>query len=106
MTIFGDIFQRKKRLLKRLNGIAHAMADAPNEYLCGLENTLLQEYTLVLEQEEQYWRQKSRIQWFKHGDKNSKFFHLPTMTRRCRNKVEGLFDADGCWRTDESVTRY
>lgn len=37
-------------------------------------------------EEEAFWRQRSRIQWLKDGDKNSSFFHAVTRGRRARNK--------------------
>lgn len=32
--------------------------------------------------EEDFLRRKSRINWFKEGDKNTKFFHATTSERR------------------------
>lgn len=32
--------------------------------------------------EEEYWKQKAGINWFKDGDKNSKFFHSYVKGRR------------------------
>lgn len=73
----------------------------PAEYLCGLEQILLQEYYLTLDQEEQFWKQKSREQWLGQGDQKSRYFFLSTITRRRRNKLEGLFDNNAQWRTDQ-----
>ncbi|KAK4259188.1 hypothetical protein QN277_005544 [Acacia crassicarpa] len=36
----------------------------------------------LLECEEQYWWQRSRINWLGAGDKNSRFFHISTIKRR------------------------
>ncbi|KAK3222256.1 hypothetical protein Dsin_009281 [Dipteronia sinensis] len=49
------------------------------------------------EQEEIFWKQKSRNCWLKEGDKNTKFFHLSTVVRMRRNKLEGLKKDDGSW---------
>lgn len=48
-------------------------------------------------QEELDWYQKSRCQWLKWGDKNSKFFHTSTTIRRSRNRIESLRNDDGEW---------
>ncbi|KAM2044525.1 hypothetical protein ACFX1T_008833 [Malus domestica] len=50
--------------------------------------------------DEAYWRAKSRIQWLNEGDKNTKFFHAQTMKRRRTNKIKGLEDPQGVWRSD------
>jgi len=38
-------------------------------------------------QEEILWKQKSRIQWIKEGDKNGRFFHNSLIQRRSRNCI-------------------
>lgn len=49
-----------------------------------------------------FWRQKSRDKWIQDGDRNTNFFHLTTLVRRRRNKIEGLFNSDGSWFSDAS----
>ncbi|KAM1431725.1 hypothetical protein ACFXTO_014338 [Malus domestica] len=53
--------------------------------------------------EESYWRVKSRAQWLKEGDKNSKFFHAQTLKRRRFNQIKGLEDVNGVWQEDEAA---
>ena len=45
--------------------------------------------------EEQYWRQRSRIQWLSCGDRNSTFFHSVTRGHRAQNKFAVIEDATG-----------
>ncbi|KAM1014002.1 hypothetical protein ACFX2C_044060 [Malus domestica] len=56
----------------------------------------------LLREEERYWKLKSRNQWMKEGDKNTKFFHAQTMKRRRCNKIVGLEDEQGNWCTKPS----
>jgi hypothetical protein len=44
----------------------------------------------LLEQEELYWVQRGRINWLKHGDQNTAFFHRPASERRKRNHINQL----------------
>lgn len=44
-----------------------------NPYLCQLETKLLRDYALIHDQEEIFWKQKSRNTWLRHGDKNTHF---------------------------------
>lgn len=48
-------------------------------------------------EEEKYWNQKSRVHWYREGDKNTKFFHASTKQRRARNRIVRLQDRDGYW---------
>lgn len=52
------------------------------DHIAELQRTLETAYA----EEEAFWRQRSRIQWLKDGDKNSSFFHAVTRGRRARNK--------------------
>ncbi|XP_021810643.1 uncharacterized protein LOC110753955 [Prunus avium] len=48
-------------------------------------------------QEELFWLQKSRNTWLKERGRNTRFFHLSTVIRRRRNKLEGLNNEAGNW---------
>uniref|UniRef100_A0A803P621 Reverse transcriptase domain-containing protein n=1 Tax=Cannabis sativa TaxID=3483 RepID=A0A803P621_CANSA len=44
----------------------------------------------LLEQEEMYWQQRSRIDWLQLGDQNTKFFHSKASARKAKNKIKFL----------------
>lgn len=44
-----------------------------------------------------YWSMRSRIDWLKWGDKNTKFFHASTIQRRQRNRISMLKTDDQNW---------
>lgn len=56
-----------------------------------LEKTLTEAY----KEEEQFWLQRSRIQWLKNGDRNTGFFHAATRTRRMQNSLSVIEDSSG-----------
>ncbi|CAA7037370.1 unnamed protein product [Microthlaspi erraticum] len=55
----------------------------------------------ALREEELFWKQKSRANWLREGDKNTKFFYVTTKQRRVRNKIIKLKDGDGSWVENE-----
>ncbi|KAK9937007.1 hypothetical protein M0R45_013825 [Rubus argutus] len=99
-NVFGNIFKRKRKLLNRLAGIQNCMDRGTNPFLLNLEAGIIKEYEELRDQEAIFWHQKSRDQWLKDGDRNTKFFHLTTLIQRRRNKIEGLFDDNDVWTTD------
>lgn len=70
-----------------------------------LEMKLKEERSEVLLQEELFWWQKARMEWLKCGDKNSKFSHTITLSRRRRNRIEALLNDDGFWIQDNKALK-
>ncbi|KAK1610764.1 hypothetical protein QYE76_034437 [Lolium multiflorum] len=52
----------------------------------------------LLYKEEMLWMQRSRINWLKEGDQNTKYFHQKAVWRARKNKIKKLKDKDGVWR--------
>lgn len=46
-------------------------------------------------QEEILWKQKSRVQWLKEGEKNTKFFHKVMLNHRQHNRIFSIKDRQG-----------
>jgi len=103
--VFGNIFQRKRRVLTRLNGIQKSLRKSRNRFLGRLENKLLAEYYQITRKEEIHWFQKSRCKWIIYGDKNSSYFHTKTVIRRQRNKIRMLKNDSNVWVEDEDFLR-
>lgn len=49
----------------------------------------------LLDEEEYYWRARSREVWLENGDRNTKWFHTKASHRRKKNKIEGIYDQNG-----------
>lgn len=54
-------------------------------------------------QEEIYWKQRSRSNWLKWGDRNSKFFHAQAVQRKSRNTIQGLLTTHGDFATTSTA---
>lgn len=60
-----------------------------------MEEEFIVEFNVILHQEAVFWQQKSGLKWLQEGERNAKFFHLTTIIRRRRNKIEGLLNDQG-----------
>nr|XP_023924685.1 uncharacterized protein LOC112036087 [Quercus suber] len=99
--VFGNIFHRKNQMEARLRGIQASLANGPSAYLLNLEEVLRKEYLGILQQDEDFWSVKSRLNWLIQGDRNTKFFHSSAQIRRRRNRIACLKDNQGNWVHDE-----
>lgn len=72
-----------------------------------IETTIAQRHELytrlhsLLTQEKTFWRQRSKENWLRLGDQNTKFFHQKANRRQRRNRLHGLFDEAGNWHKDK-----
>ena len=99
---FRNIFTMKKILMARINGIKKDIAFKPSSFLLKLEVDLLRDLDLVLNQEEELWALKSRVNWLVQGDCNTAFFHVSTLVRRKRNQIMAIKNSMGDWIHEES----
>jgi hypothetical protein len=90
--------EQKKRLA--------ALYDAEIEPDAGNVVELQKDLKILMEQEDLKWRQRAKMDWLKHGDRNSKFFHACTSQRRKVNKIDQIQDeCGGLWKNQEGVGR-
>ncbi|KAK2653365.1 hypothetical protein Ddye_013221 [Dipteronia dyeriana] len=100
-NIFNCIFQKKRRIIARLQEIQRSLEENFIPGLVKLEAKLQEEYELIVEQEEIFWLYKSRNSWLMEGDRNTRFFHLATMIGKRYNKLESLKGEDGIRKCDK-----
>ncbi|XVE64032.1 hypothetical protein DITRI_Ditri07aG0068900 [Diplodiscus trichospermus] len=72
-----------------------------SDYVLSKENDLKEELNALLEKEEIFWRQRSRVSWLCEEDKNTRFFHAQASQREKNNRVKGLKNEDGDWCEEE-----
>ncbi|XP_071683392.1 uncharacterized protein [Lolium perenne] len=87
----GSVNNRIEKLRKKLKKLNLRNFDNEQETRRNIEKEL----DKLLEQEEVYWKQRSRINWLKEGDRNTKFFHRKATWRSKKNKIEKLQQDNG-----------
>jgi hypothetical protein len=95
-STFGNIFQAQDNLNKQIQSLQqqirqHGLTDSLKHQETHLNNQLAERR----EQEEILWRQKSRIQWLKEGERNTKFFHRSMIQRLQSNHITHLVSDQG-----------
>lgn len=108
--VFGNVFQRKKRLEACLRGIQKSPFYNMNPGLQKPEKKIMEELNEVFHQEEIIWFQKSRKNWIRDRDRNTSFYHRSTIVRLNRGRVR-LLKINGGWISNsllliEHITNY
>ncbi|XP_074306059.1 uncharacterized protein LOC141641287 [Silene latifolia] len=90
--------QRKK--LQKLDGCPRSMSNVQERRAIKLTIAKL------IKQEEQFWRQRSRVLWLRDGDKNTTYFHRKARQRKKKNRIKLLVDDSGrSFDTEEGMER-
>ena len=90
----------KRELLINLELQCHS--DPANQQLSNATDAIRLELKELVDQENTYWHQHSKISWMKDGDQNSKFFHAMASQRKRSNEIQKLKDSDGRWYSQQS----
>jgi len=96
VTVFGNIFKEKAKIEEQLEQIHKGWITGDSDLDSGdQENILMQQWQLRCQQEKTLWKQKSRIQWLKEREQNTKFFHRSALDYRGANKILNLKNDQG-----------
>ena len=95
---FGHMGRNTMELQTKLEWLELQLVS--NEILEVLRHTQI-ELNCWLDRENDMWRQRSMINWFQNGDRNTSFFHAKASARQRKNLVHGLLDDDGVWQVEE-----
>lgn len=98
--VFGNIFERKRSLIRGLEDVDKRLNVSPSLILEEEQKSLWLEYEKVLAQEELLWYKKFRSKWLHSGDRNTKYFHGITAVRRKNNSYDIMQDDGGNWARD------
>ena len=71
--------------------VGHLDPNVSSDHLKSLQLDLVDAYR----QEEEFWYQKSRLQWNTKGDRNTRFYHVTTKNRRARNNITTIKNQQG-----------
>eukprot|EP00253_Pinus_taeda_P025221 PITA_25221 len=85
---FGNTFEEKQKLEKEMEEVQQQIIlEGRDEEMCKEESSLISQLVERRKQEEILWRQKSRINWLREGERNTKFFHQAMIQHRQRNRI-------------------
>uniref|UniRef100_A0A803PYN2 Uncharacterized protein n=1 Tax=Cannabis sativa TaxID=3483 RepID=A0A803PYN2_CANSA len=90
-------FGRMKRDITQLQksvATLNDVADRSQVHVTQLKNSeaILDE---LLANEEEYWHQRSRVDWLQCGDQNTKFFHAHASSRKAKKSIKALINDQG-----------
>lgn len=89
---FGDFHKELKACQQQMRAL---MEEPQSEEVLHQMRAIDDRMDELERREEVYWRQRSRQDWLKFGDKNTKFFHNKAKRRQVRNNIEKIHDAAG-----------
>ncbi|XP_039146845.1 uncharacterized protein LOC120284106 [Dioscorea cayenensis subsp. rotundata] len=101
---FGSIKLKKLSLLHDLELLdiikeARCLNVAESQRECVLTENL----AIIRRQEELYWKQRSRLQWLKEGDENTKYFHSVANGRKNGNYMPSIIEGNDTFNSARDI---
>ncbi|XP_075650222.1 uncharacterized protein LOC142620797 [Castanea sativa] len=99
-TEFGHMDKKISQLQKHLEWLE--VQKTSRETIHDRRETRVQ-LNCWLDKEGAMWKQRSRLNWFREGDRNPRFFHAKASARHQKNMMDGIYDEVGVWQEEEDV---
>ncbi|KAH9782560.1 reverse transcriptase domain-containing protein [Citrus sinensis] len=91
-------FRGREKQLEQLQKQLQGWKQRGVQYESGKEIKMVENHIQnIIINEEIYWKQRSRADWLKEGDKNTKFFHHKASNRKKKNRIWGIENSSGDW---------
>ncbi|CAM8962958.1 unnamed protein product [Rhodiola kirilowii] len=101
--VFGSVTQHIKSVKEELEWVR---LQERNEENMAKETDIVANLDEWRLKEEIYWKQRSRVEWLREGDRNTSYFHAKASQRKKRNTIVKLLDSRGEWISDEKEKGY
>ncbi|XP_012843177.1 PREDICTED: uncharacterized protein LOC105963331 [Erythranthe guttata] len=102
-NVFGDVFKNKERAEAAVLEAEHIYdLDRSPENRANLKKATA-ELTLMLNIEEEFWKQKAACRWATDGERNSKFFHSLVKKKRCVNRIHSISHGDSVLTSAQEI---
>ncbi|XP_019435871.1 PREDICTED: uncharacterized protein LOC109342316 [Lupinus angustifolius] len=93
--VFWNIHLRLKMALEEIDSIQQRRSLVDNDQgLMDEESLAQQELLMALRIEEEFWREKARVNWHTSGDRNTTYFHKLAKIRQVTNSLTLLTDGE------------
>lgn len=74
-----------------------------NDYNRIKERSILIELHNIISRKEHFWKKRSRINWIKEGDQNTRIFHLSTLKHQENNSIQGINKVQAILTNDNEI---
>ncbi|XP_055835240.1 uncharacterized protein LOC129903721 [Solanum dulcamara] len=103
---FGDIYAKVKEYEAKVRQAEEDLILLNSEECRANLYAINAEYIRYLKLEDSMLKQKTQLQWFKEGDKNSKYFHAIIRGRRRKLFIHRIQNDEGNWlQGDDDIAR-
>ncbi|XP_019431188.1 PREDICTED: uncharacterized protein LOC109338411 [Lupinus angustifolius] len=107
INVFGNIHLRVKMASENLEIIQQSISTSgPDHNLLEQEHNAQNELAEALIVEEEFWKEKSRINWQINGDRNTSFFHKITKIRQVFKSMSLLKDGDKLLTSQQEIATH